>query len=159
MHYSDVGQNKEILLIGVGNVLLGDEGVGVHTVERLKKEGLPDNVEAVDGGTGGLELLYLLENVSKIVIVDCIDAGAKPGSIFRLRPKDLQVRKEFRMSFHDVGLPEVLALVETLSKPAAAVICGIQPAKMDWAVGLSSVIEGHLPELMLLVREELATGS
>lgn len=153
----DSVQKKEILLVGVGNILLGDEGAGVHTVERLRQEGLPGNVEAVDGGTAGLELMYLLENVSKLVVVDSIDAGMRPGSIFRLRPRDIRVRKIAGLSFHDLGLPEVLTLAETMGKSPVTVICGIQPAKIDWALGLSPVIEEKLPDLMVCVRQELKT--
>lgn len=102
MKLKDDKQNNKILLLGIGNVLLADEGVGLHTVNRLKEEGLPGYVEAVDGGTAGLDLAYLLGDASKLVIVDCLDAGAELGSVFRIRPDDIWgnketlVRKEFK---------------------------------------------------------------
>lgn len=148
------GVNK-ILLFGVGNVLLGDEGAGVHVVNRLREEGLPEGVEAVDGGTAGLELLYLLEDVSKLVIVDCLDAGAEPGSIFRFRPDDIRVKNQIKISFHDLGLMEVLTLAETMGKLPETVIFGIQPEKIDWDLSLSPAVRQKIPSLMELVTKEI----
>lgn len=146
----------KILLLGVGNVLLGDEGAGVHTVNRLEERGLPDNVEAVDGGTLGLELLYLLEGVSKLVVVDCLDAGAEPGSIFRFRPEDIRAKGKVELSCHDLGLMEVLALAETLGKLPETVIFGIQPQNIkNWDMSLSAAVEDKIPALMDLVMKEI----
>lgn len=151
----DQQQENKILLLGVGNVLLRDEGAGVHAVTRLRDKGLPENVEAVDGGTAGLELLYLLEGISKMIVVDCLDAGAEPGSIFRFRPGDIGMKGKVKMSFHDLGLMEVLTLAETMGNLPETVIFGIQPEKIDWDLNLSPVIEEKLPELMDLILREI----
>lgn len=150
----------KILVLGVGNILLGDEGAGVHAVNRLREKGLPENVEAVDGGTLGLELLSLLDDVSKMIVVDCLDAGAEPGSIFRFRPEDIRVKGKVEFSFHDLGLMEVLTLAETLGKLPETVIFGIQPENIkDWDMSLSPAVEAKLPALLELVMQEIsATG-
>lgn len=147
---------SKVLLLGVGNILLGDEGLGVHTVNRLREKGLPENVEAVDGGTLGLELLYLLEDVSKMIVIDCLDAGAEPGSIFRFRPEDIRVKGKVELSFHDLGLMEVLTLAETMGNLPETVIFGMQPKNIkNWDMSLSPVVEEKIPDLMNLVMKEM----
>lgn len=148
-------QQQKILLLGVGNSILGDEGVGVHVVNKMREEGLPENVEAVDGGTLGLSLLDLLEGVSKLVIVDCLNAGAEPGDIFRFQPDDITVNQKVDLSFHDLGLLEVLTMAKVLGTLPETVIFGVQPDKLDWKIGLSEKIEAKLPTLIDLVKKEL----
>lgn len=155
MKSKDSVQNNKVLILGVGNVLLSDEGAGVHTVNRLREEGLPGDVEAVDGGTAGLELAYLLEGVSKLVIVDCMDAGAEPGSIFRISPDDIYGKMVDKISFHDLGLVEVLTMALSMDKLPETVIFGIQPARIDWGFGLSPAVEQQMPYFMSLIRQEL----
>lgn len=148
-------QQQKILLLGVGNYILGDEGVGVHVVNKMREEGLPENVEAVDGGTLGLSLLDLLEGVSKLVIVDCLNAGAEPGDIFRFHPDDITVHQKVDLSFHDLGLLEVLTMAKVLGILPETVIFGVQPDKLDWKIGLSEKIEAKVPVLIDLVKKEL----
>lgn len=148
-------EQRKILLLGVGNLIIGDEGVGIHVVNRMREEGLPDYVEAVDGGTLGLSLLHLLEGVSKLVIIDCLDAGAEPGDIFRFHPDDITVKQKVDLSFHDLGLLEVLTMAKVLGCLPETIIFGIQPDQLDWKVGLSEKLEEKVPLLMELVRKEL----
>lgn len=154
MGLKDKIQNNKILLLGIGNVLLTDEGAGVHTVNRMRDAGLPGYVETVDGGTAGPGLAYLLGKASKLVIVDCLDAGAEPGSIFRISPDDILDNKESKMSFHELGLAEVLTMAQSLGQLPETVIFGIQPQSIDWGFGLSPVIEQKIPDFMDLVRKE-----
>lgn len=149
------GYNK-MLLLGVGNILLGDEGLGVHAVNRLREQGLPEKVEAVDGGTLGLGLLNLLKDVTKLVVVDCVDAGAEPGTVFRFRPEELRIKGKSELSFHQLGLMEVLSLAEGAGDLPETVIIGMQPKNIDeWKLELSSVIEKNLPILMEKVMREI----
>lgn len=154
LNSGDRRDNNRILLLGVGNVLLGDEGVGVHTVNRLRDEGLPDCVDAVDGGTAGLELAYLVGGFSRLVIVDCLDAGMEPGSIFRISPDDICGNTEAKISFHDLGLAEFLTMAKSMGQLPETVIFGIQPQKIDWGFGLSRAVEQKIEEFMDLVRNE-----
>lgn len=154
MGLKDSIRNNKILLLGIGNVLLTDEGAGVHTVNRMKDTGLPGHVETVDGGTGGPGLAYLLGDASKLVIVDCLDAGAEPGSIFRISPDDILDNKESKISFHELGLAEILTMAQWLGRLPETVIIGIQPQTIDWGFGLSPVVEQKMPDIMALVRKE-----
>lgn len=152
-------QQSKILLLGVGNVLLADEGAGVHTVNRLREKGLPENVEAIDGGTAGLELLYLLEGVSKMIVVDCLDAGAEPGSLFKFKPDDVTMKDKVKISFHDIGLMEVLTLAETMGTLPDTVIFGVQPKRIDWDLNMTPEIEKVIPNLMSLIMAEIEESS
>jgi len=148
-------QQHKVLLLGVGNVILGDEGLGVQVVNRMSEMGLPDYVEAIDGGTLGLSLLNLLEGVTKLVIIDCLNAGAEPGSIFRFHPDDITVEGNVDLSFHDLGLIEVLTMAKVMEILPETIIFGVQPEKVDWDLKLSPIIEAKIPKLIELVMAEI----
>src|SRR3990172_2748322 len=82
---------KNILILGLGNLLLSDEGVGAHIVNQLQKMTLPGNVEAIDGGTGGFEFLNHFYGKKKVIIVDAMRGNVEPGTIFRCSPDDLNL--------------------------------------------------------------------
>ncbi len=98
---------KDILVMGVGNLLMGDEGVGVHAVRELEQRGLPAGVELVDGGTGGLHLLSYLEKYNPIVMIDATMDGREAGSVSLLQPK---FASDFprALSAHDIGLRDLV---------------------------------------------------
>ncbi len=110
------------LVLGIGNVLYGDEGAGVHVVRHLAKGGsLPDTVSAVDGGTGGLALLELMYGAERIVFVDATMDGRPPGTVQRLRPR---FASDFppSLSAHDIGLRELVETWDLLGKSADMVL-------------------------------------
>src|SRR5512138_2488523 len=98
---------EEILVLGIGNVLLGDEGVGVHAVRMLEKKPFPEHVCFLDGGTGGFHLLSLLQQYKKIIMIDATLDGRQPGKVGLLRPK---YAKDFpqTLSAHDIGLRDLV---------------------------------------------------
>ncbi|MBS7287946.1 MAG: hydrogenase maturation protease, partial [Candidatus Freyarchaeota archaeon] len=81
---------RRVFVIGVGNYLLGDEGVGVHVINRMKGGSLPEGVEVVDGGVGGLFLLEFFEKADKVILVDAVLGGGKPGDIYVIKPEELE---------------------------------------------------------------------
>jgi len=149
--------DKKIMVLGVGNILLKDEGVGVKVVERLKlKYRFPDNVELVDGATGGLDLMPIMQTADIVIIVDTVKTDEPPGSIFRFTPDDIDIKVPYKASLHQLGMVEVFAISEALGKKIDAVIIGIQPEDMsDWGLELTPTIEAKVPELMALVLKEL----
>ena len=92
--------NSRILVLGLGNILLSDEGVGVHLVRELEKENLPDNVVLMDGGTTGFELIRLFEGMSKVIIIDAMKADLEVGTVVRLSPADIESYQELPFSVH-----------------------------------------------------------
>jgi len=152
---------NRVLILGLGNLLLGDEGIGVRVAEELKGLELPNGVAVVEGGTGGLGLIGLMEEYQKVIIVDAADMGHPPGRVVRFTPLEAQLKTvETPLSLHQIGLGEVLALAKALEvAPAEWVIIGIQPRRVEMGAGLSSEVEGAIPQIIRIILDELdATG-
>lgn len=145
-----------VLVLGLGNTLRGDDGVGPRVVEELTCRGLPEGVMALDGGTGGLAVLHVLEGWQRVVVVDAADVGLEPGQFACFGPD--QVRSAGaadRFSLHHAGLGEVLALADALGRTLPEmVIFGVQPAEIGWREGLSPAVAATLPALVDAVIEE-----
>jgi len=116
-------------------------------------------VAAIDGGTGGLDLLPILERWEQVVIVDAADMGKRPGQFTRFTPDQVHLAmSDHRFSLHHAGLSEVLTLAHALERPLPEmVIFGVQPADVGWGEGLSPNVEAILPELIDAVLSELPT--
>jgi hydrogenase maturation protease len=148
--------DKPVLVLGVGNILLRDEGIGVRAVEALAEAELPPQVELLDGGTSGLDLVPALVGRRKVVVVDAIAADLEPGSLLRLTPDELEARADGCRSVHDVGVLEALAVARQLEQPPAEVVLiGVVPGDVSWGFELSPAVQERLPELVRLVRAEL----
>jgi hydrogenase maturation protease len=149
---------ERIVVLGVGNILLKDEGVGVRVIERIQNEyTFPDNVKIVDGGTQGLWLLSTLQESDRLVVVDAVLGGGAPGTIYRLEKKDLPQGLRMKQSAHDSDLVEALNLCGLLDAgPKSVVVIGIQPADITpYGVELTPQIASKVEELMELVLTEL----
>ena len=138
--------------------MMGDEGVGVRVIRRLLEDYiLPPGVDAVDGGTGGLSLLPLIRESGRVILVDALDAGAKPGSIFLLEAADIEETPRLRLSLHDTGILDVLRSASLLDGRAPATVIGIQPARMDEFGGeLSEIVENRMEDVLGMILEMLA---
>jgi len=149
--------NKRLVIIGLGNPLRRDDGVGCRVVEELTCRGLPEGVTALDGGTGGLNLLQVLEGWKRAVIVDAADVGREPGQFVRFTPDQARlVQTADSFSLHNAGLSEVLALAKALNRDLPKiVIFGVQPAEVGWGEGLSPAVEAALPALTDAVSKEI----
>jgi len=147
------------LVLGIGNILLKDEGVGVHAVRELTARGhpaLPDGVELYDGGTFGIDLLDTLANRRKVIVIDAVRADAAPGTVLRFTAADLAQREEADLSLHQVGLCETLAMARQLGcAPEEVVIFGIVPATLESGLELSPQVAAVMPRVIDLVLAEL----
>ena len=147
---------KSVLILGLGNLLLGDEGVGVHVAKRLQQIELPPEVEVIDGGTGGFELIEHVRGKSKVVIVDCLRADSEPGTIVRLSLDQLSIERQIPLSAHQGGVWELLAFIKTLTPAPEVVVYGIVPVAADrLGVNLSPAVESRLPGITSAVIGEL----
>jgi hydrogenase maturation protease len=147
----------KISLIGLGNLLLGDEGVGVHAVEALKgKYDFPEEVRLLDGGTLGLDLLHLIEGMDRVLFVDAVDLKKKPGTIAVIEGEDLPSLLEPKLSLHHVGLSDLLFASGFLgTRPAEIVLIGIQPETMEIGLELSKTIKERFDKLLETVLGKL----
>jgi hydrogenase maturation protease len=150
---------SSVLLLGVGNILLQDEGLGVHALRRLaERYHLPPGVEAVDGGVHGLDLLPMLEDAQSLLIIDAIHTGQAPGTIVRLEGEAIPSALALKMSMHQLGLQELLGLASLRGTlPARVVLWGMQPGAIDWGLELTPPVAAGLDELVDAVVGELAT--
>jgi len=147
----------KIVVLGIGNLLLKDEGVGVHLLQELEKETLPPNVELIDGGTSTLNVLPEIKGAKKIIVIDAMKAGDEPGSIYRCRPKDLIPAPDAPMSLHHIDYLQALKMAKLLGYDLEeqTVIYGVEPEEISWEIGLSPRIKGKMAKLKALVLEEI----
>ncbi|MFQ6001753.1 MAG: HyaD/HybD family hydrogenase maturation endopeptidase [Anaerolineae bacterium] len=145
------------LILGVGNILLRDEGVGVHVISTLRDRELPDDVELWDGGTASFDLLDTLAGRRQVIIIDAVHTGSEPGTIFRFTPEDISASGEQVTSLHQVGLLETLNVAEHLldAAPEEVIILGIEPKEIEWGLELSAEVEAAVPKVIELVMSEL----
>lgn len=151
---------RRTLILGLGNPLLGDEGIGGRVIEELRGLELPAGVELADGGTAGLGLIGLMEGYQRVIIVDAADMGRPPGHVVRFTPSEVQFKTaEAPLSLHQIGLGEALVVAEALEMaPAELIIIGIQPGRIEAGVGLSPEVEGAIPQAIRMVLDELDAG-
>jgi hydrogenase maturation protease len=147
---------KRTLILGLGNILLQDEGVGVRVVEAMRDVPTPPGVDLLDGGTAGLSLLELMEGYDRVIVVDAVEAGAEPGAIFKFRPEDLAAMPNVQLtSFHQVGLMDVLQLAESMGQRPEVVIIGVQPASLNWGTDLTPQLKDAVPRVIESVLREI----
>ena len=149
------------VVIGVGNLLLRDEGVGIHAVRELQKRTLPPGVEVIDGGVAGVRLLDLFSGVHKLLLIDAAEMGLEPGAVARFTPEDVRFQSgDLKLSTHDVALPEVLAIARAVNQcPSEVIILGIQPKEISWGMELTPEVRGAVPKVVELVLEEISDSA
>ncbi len=150
---------KNIVVLGVGNILLRDEGVGVRVIEELQKSyTFPSNVRIVDGGTQGLWLLPTIQEADHLIVVDAVLGTGGPGTMYRLEKDDLPKGLRVKQSAHDSDLIEALNLCALLDKsPETIVVLGIQPEDISaYGLELTPKIASRVPELVDKVLVELS---
>ena len=158
MTEKDILQTPEITVLGIGNAVLQDEGFGVRAVEALDKTyDFPDNVQLLDGGTLGMELLRFVTGTKKLLVIDSINGGEAPGTIFCFRNSEVLAHFQDKLSVHEVGIQDVLALLEVTGKPIPEVtVLGAQPFAVEAGVSLTEEMAGLLPEITQRALGQLA---
>ncbi len=148
---------KQITVLGVGNILFTDEGVGIRTIEALEAEyEFAPNVSLIDGGVLGLNLLATISDADYLIVVDAIKKGGEPGSLYRLEGEEIPQRILAKNSLHQVDLLEALTLCQALDKVPETVIVGVEPEDIK-TVGLelTSPVKRKVPLLVEMVLTEL----
>ncbi len=141
------------IVVGIGNALLRDEGVGCHVVHALEEIPLPD-VEIIDGGTCP-DVLQRLEGADKLIIVDAVKGGGMPGQIYRFHLEDITVEQKPFLSLHDMNLVDSLMLMQLWHNIGEAVIIGVEPREISWGLELSPELKEKMPQIVDAVLSEL----
>jgi hydrogenase maturation protease len=147
---------QKIVILGVGNLLLSDEGVGVHMAHELMKMDLPPEVSVVEGGTDGFRLLNVITGADRVIVIDAVRSGAAPGSVYRFEVNDVRsVPLGFMTSVHQVGILEVIELSELIGKTPRATVIGVEPKSLEMSMELSPEVKEKIPRIIELVLEEV----
>jgi hydrogenase maturation protease len=144
-----------VVVLGIGNVLLGDDAVGVHVIRVLEaiRDELPRQTVIVDGGTAGLSLLPIIEEASELVLVDAVDDGSVPGHVQVLAGRALYADPA-RLSVHEVGTADLIAAARlTGVLPVRTVLVGVQPGPIAPGLELSPAVAAAVPPAVALVRQ------
>ena len=143
------------LVLGLGNTLMGDDGVGVRVVEQL--QGLDIGAEVVNGATAGLSLLEKLNGYKRVVVVDAVDMGKAPGSVARFSAEELLGLPESQnFSLHEMGLVEVLKIGRSLNEDFDNLtVIGVQPKDLNQGEKLSPEVGEKIPEVIELIKKEV----
>lgn len=147
-----------VLVIGMGNVLMRDEGIGVRAVEELEaRYTLPDNVRVVDGGTTGMELFEPMRNADCLIVADAVNADAPPGTRVRIANEEIRAFFQTKLSNHQLGLSDLLALLAFKGEmPRHVAIIGMVPHLLDNRLGLSEPAAEGLDAMVGMLVDELA---
>ncbi len=147
------------LILGVGNILLRDEGIGVRVVEYLQQQPLPEGVECVDGGTAGADLIDVLADRETVIIVDAVCSGEPAGTVLQLTPDDLKLQEDTLLSLHDLDIPQTLAMTKMLNCDPNRVICfGVVPEYIEPGIELSETLTPLVSKIAEMVLREIGIG-
>ncbi len=150
-------KSPRVVVIGVGNLLLRDEGIGIHVAQALQKIDLAPGVEVIDGGTSP-DLLAYTEAGDRLIIVDAAKAGGEPGTVYRLHPADLASQPVGAFSAHELGVEQSLKMMALIgNEPKEVVIIGVEPGEIDWGTELSDQLQRKLSEIVSVVLREIGT--
>lgn len=145
------------LVLGLGNLLMSDDGLGSRVITELEKRFLAHkDINLLDGGTLGLDLLPRLEGIDNLLIIDALQMGAEPGSVFRLEGEAVPRAFANKLSVHQMGLQDLLAVAELLGHlPEKLVVIGAQSAEIEMQMKLSPQVEASFEEVLSVVLAEL----
>lgn len=146
---------KDTVILGIGNILLKDDGVGVYTIRELENEKLPSTIELVDGGTSTLDTLSYFLDYKKVIVVDCLKAGYEPGTIYKINPEDIKNYQSENLSIHDVQILDVIKIANMLGKFPEVIIFGIEPEKICLDTEMTETMKNKIPEVIKLLKMEL----
>lgn len=146
-----------ITILGVGNILLSDEGVGVRVIEHLdQRYEFPDNVQILDGGVLGVRLMGVIGSTDILIVVDAVKNQQRPGTLYRLADEKVPRRVLAKQSMHQLDLPEVLALCAAIDKSPRTVVVGVEPEDItSMNVELTPTVAAKVDDLAGMVLTEL----
>lgn len=143
------GKYPSIAIIGLGNLLMCDDGVGVHAIRVLESDP-PEDVVLADVGTAALHCQYIFEDADEIIAIDAVCAGDKPGAIYSFDAKDAELSHQ--PTLHDIGLRALIELLPPQIRPNVTIL-GVEPEKIEYAMELSQTVSNVLPQVVKIAKE------
>jgi hydrogenase maturation protease len=147
----------KVLILGIGNLVMTDDGVGVQVVQRLQREyRFPGHVDIMDGGTLGLDILPRLEGIERLIVVDAVETGEAPGTCVRLSGEEIPVALETKISPHQMGLKDLLSVARLMGhSPREMVLVGVQPGSVEMGTELTCEVEAKVDNMIDNILNEL----
>jgi hydrogenase maturation protease len=144
------------LVLGLGNLVHSDDGVGVHAIHQLQLDPrVPASVTLIDGGTQGLSLIPHISGFSRVLVIDAVNAGEAPGTLLRFEGRALSGLPG-RATVHQLGFADLMVAMNLLGEaPEEVVVVGIQPVSTEWGAELTPPVQATLPSLLDVVIEQL----
>lgn len=153
MAHKDAGR---ALVLGVGNILMGDEGLGVRVVELFERDyDLPEGVACVDGGVAGVSLSGYFKDYTHIIIVDAVSSGAAPATIHCFRGTEIKDIPPTATTAHQIGIKELIAISRFEGACPDIILIGIVPRDISFSMGLTPSVEAALPKAAQMIMDEL----
>ncbi len=153
-----VEEATEITVLGIGNIVLRDEGFGVRVAEYLTAHyTFPAKVQVLDGGTLGMELLRFIDGTKRLLLLDAVRGEKAPGETYRLAGDEVAAHFQDKLSAHEIGIQDILTLLTLTGKPVPeVVVLGAEPVDMAAGMALSPALSALVPEMARRAVEELA---
>jgi len=151
---------KRLLVLGVGNLLLTDDGAGVHAVKDLGQENEwdPDKVDFLDGATFTQDIFYIFQEYERVLVLDTVKGGREPGTVYRFTEENLRDNYQQRLSLHDIDLLDSLKMAELLGNKPELMVIGIEPLTIsEWSMELSAPVKAKYPKFLEAARREIRT--
>lgn len=140
---------KKAVVIGIGNILLKDDGIGIHIINNLINEYMNEmKIECIDGGTQVIDLLAYFLEYQKVIIIDCLRGGHEPGTVYKITPKELQNFKKENLSLHDVQVLDVIKQANLIGFYPEVTIIGIEPEEISYSLELSDKLNQELQSIV-----------
>jgi hydrogenase maturation protease len=144
------------MVVGIGNYILQDEGVGVHVINHLRELDLPPRVSLVDGGTHSYDLVDFFCQADTVIVIDAIKAGGEPGTLYRAPLEDLGLKADDNCtSLHQMHFIEAVQMVNLLGYHPQIIVYGVEPQVIDWGMELTPDVAARVPRLAELIKEEI----
>ncbi|HEX9023472.1 MAG TPA: HyaD/HybD family hydrogenase maturation endopeptidase [Geobacteraceae bacterium] len=146
-----------VLVLGIGNLIMSDDGVGVVVVQRLQREyRLPPEVDVMDGGTLGLDILPRLEGIERLIVVDAVETGGSAGTCVRLTGDEIPLALETKISPHQTGLKDLLTVAGLMGHaPREMVLVGVQPGSIEMGTDLTTEVAAQVDAMLAAIVHEL----
>lgn len=143
------------VVIGIGNILFKDDGIGIHLINILKNEKLRETITLVDGGTATIDMLAYLTDFNKVILIDCLRGGYKPGTIYKIKPEEIKSCNKENLSLHDVQILEVIKMAELFGKKPDVIIYGIEPEDISLGTEITQVLINKISEFINYLKKEI----
>jgi hydrogenase maturation protease len=148
---------KKIVIMGVGNILVKDEGAGIRAMQLLESGyEMPEGVDLIDGGVLGMNLLGILEGADELILLDCVKGGGLPGEIHHFDFAEIPARIAYKDSLHQIDFVDTMTSLGLVSQPPHTMVIGVEPGLIEaWGMELTPEVEAALPKMVELCIKEL----